>query len=187
MEIIRCGWSEKDELYRRYHDQEWGKPVFDDETFFEFLVLESFQAGLSWYTILKKRENFRKAFDDFNYQKIANYSQDKIYELMSDAGIIRNRLKILATINNAQKFLEVQKEFGTFSEYIWNFVEGKPLVNHHKTLAEVPATTEISDFMSKDLKKRGFKFLGSAVIYAFMQATGMVNDHVVDCHCRMQK
>ncbi len=182
MGIIRCGWCEKDDLYRNYHDIEWGKPVYDDKTLFEFLVLESFQAGLSWYTILKKRENFKSAFDDFNYKKIANYSEEKVEELMHDAGIIRNRLKILATINNAKRFQEVQKEFGTFSKYIWTFVDGKPVVNHPKTLNDVPATTEISDALAKDLKKHGFKFLGSTVMYAHMQATGMVNDHLVDCH-----
>ncbi len=184
MEKLRCGWCEKDDLYRQYHDEEWGKPVDDDETIFEFLVLESFQAGLSWYTILKKRENFKNAFDNFDYQKIANYSETKAEELMQNAGIIRNRLKILATINNAQRFIEVQKEFGSFSKYIWNFVDGKPVVSHPKTLKEVPATTEISDALAKDLKKRGFKFLGSTVVYAHMQATGMVNDHLVDCHCK---
>ena len=184
MEIIRCGWSEKDDLYRKYHDEEWGKPVDDDEMIFEFLVLESFQAGLSWYTILKKRENFAEAFDQFNYKKIANYSESKVEELMNNAGIIRNRLKILATINNAERFQVVQKEFGSFSKYIWNFVDGKPIVNLPKTLSDVPATTEISDSLSKDLKKRGFKFLGSTVMYAYMQATGMVNDHLVDCHFR---
>ncbi|KMQ72099.1 DNA-3-methyladenine glycosylase I [Chryseobacterium koreense] len=184
MEIIRCGWCEKDDLYRKYHDEEWGKPVYDDDTIFEFLVLESFQAGLSWYTILNKRENFRKAFEDFNYRKIAEYNEDKIEELMQNAGIIRNRMKISATIGNAQKFLEIQKEFGTFSTYIWNFVGGKPIVNQPKTLKEVPATSEISDALAKDLKIRGFKFLGSTVIYAHMQATGMVCDHLVDCHCK---
>lgn len=184
MEITRCGWSEKDDLYRSYHDKEWGKPVYDDETIFEFLVLESFQAGLSWYTILKKRENFAAAFDQFNYKIIANYTDDKVEALMNNAGIVRNRLKILAAINNAQKYQEVQKEFGTFSKYIWSFVDGKPIVNQPKTLKEVPATTEISAALSKDLKKRGFKFLGSTVIYAHMQATGMVNDHLVDCHCK---
>ncbi len=181
MEIIRCGWGEKDDLYRSYHDQEWGKPVFDDQVLFEFLVLESFQAGLSWHTILKKRENFRVAFDNFDYKKISNYSDDKVNELLNDTGIVRNKLKILATINNAQKFLEVQKEFGSFTNYIWNFVDGKPIVNHPKTLQDVPATTEISNMLSKDLKKRGFKFLGSTVMYAYMQATGLVNDHLVDC------
>jgi DNA-3-methyladenine glycosylase I len=184
MEKIRCSWCEKDDLYRKYHDEEWGKPVYDDETIFEFLVLESFQAGLSWYTILNKRENFRKAFDDFNYIKIEKYDSGKVEELMQNAGIIRNRLKILATINNAQKFQEVQKEFGSFSKYIWDFVGGNTVVNQPKILSEVPATTEISDALAKDLKKRGFKFLGSTVVYAHMQATGMVNDHIVDCHYR---
>lgn len=183
-EIIRCGWCEKDDLYRKYHDEEWGKPVYDDKTIFEFLVLESFQAGLSWYTILSKRENFSRAFDRFDYHKIALYSEKKVEELMQDSGIIRNRLKILATISNAQKFMEVQKEFGSFSRYIWSFVDGKPIENHFKTLAEVPGTTEVSDRLAKDLKKRGFKFLGSTVVYAHMQATGMVNDHLLDCHVR---
>lgn len=181
MEITRCAWCEKDDLYRNYHDQEWGKPIYDDETIFEFLILESFQAGLSWYTILAKRENFRAAFDQFDYQKIAQYSEDKVEELIQNAGIIRNRLKILATINNAQKFMEVQKEFGSFSKYIWGFVNHEPIINRPKTLKEVPATTEISDALAKDLKKRGFKFMGSTVVYAHMQATGMVNDHVEDC------
>lgn len=184
MEKIRCGWCEKDDLYRKYHDEEWGKSVYDDDTIFEFLVLESFQAGLSWYTILSKRENFRKAFDGFNYKKIAGYSGEKAEELMQNAGIIRNRLKILATINNAERFMEVQKEFGTFSKYIWSFVDGKPIENNFHDLKQVPATTEISDKLAKDLKKRGFKFLGSTVVYAYMQATGMVNDHITDCHCR---
>lgn len=184
MEKIRCSWCEKDDLYRAYHDNEWGKPVYNDETIFEFLVLESFQAGLSWYTILKKRENFKLAFDDFNYRKIAEYTAEKTEELMHSPGIIRNRLKILATVNNAKRFLEVQKEFGTFSEYIWSFVNGKPIINHPKTLKDVPATSEISDALAKDLKKRGFKFLGSTVVYAYMQATGMVNDHLVDCWVR---
>ncbi len=184
MEKIRCGWCEKDDLYRTYHDNEWGKPVYDDETIFQFLVLESFQAGLSWYTILKKRENFKNAFDDFNYEKIAEYTDEKAEELMQDAGIIRNRLKILATINNAKRFMEVQKEFGTFSKYIWSFVGGKPIVNQFSELKEVPATTEISDALAIDLKKRGFKFLGSTVVYAHMQATGMVNDHLINCWAR---
>ncbi len=183
-EIIRCSWCEKDDLYRKYHDEEWGKPVYDDETIFEFLVLESFQAGLSWYIILKKRENFKKAFDQFNYKKIAKYSEEKVETLMQNEGIIRNRLKILATINNAQKFQEIQKEFGSFSKYIWGFVNHQPIINFPKNLKEVPATTEISDQLSKDLKKRGFKFLGSTVVYAFMQATGMVCDHLVDCHSK---
>lgn len=186
MEKLRCNWCDKDDLYREYHDHEWGKPVYDDEIIFEFLVLESFQAGLSWYTILKKRENFKRAFDDFNYQKIAEYTDEKAEELMQDSGIIRNRLKILATINNAQRFMEVQKEFGSFSKYIWSFVGGKPIVNHFSELEEVPATTIISDALAKDLKKRGFKFLGSTVVYAHMQATGMVNDHILDCWVRKQ-
>ena len=186
MEITRCAWCEKDDLYRNYHDQEWGKPIYDDETIFEFLILESFQAGLSWYTILAKRENFRAAFDYFDYQKIAQYSEEKVEELIQNAGIIRNRLKILATINNAQKFMEVQKEFGSFSKYIWGFVNHEPIVNRPKTLKEVPATTEISDALAKDLKKRGFKFMGSTVVYAHMQATGMVNDHVEDCWIKTQ-
>ncbi|MBW8358221.1 MAG: DNA-3-methyladenine glycosylase I [Weeksellaceae bacterium] len=184
MDKIRCGWCEKDDLYRSYHDEEWGTPVYDDETIFEFLVLESFQAGLSWYTILRKRENFRKAFDRFDYTKIAAYDASKIDDLMQDAGIIRNRLKILATVNNARRFMEVQEEFGSFSEYIWNFVGHKPIVNRPIVLKDIPATSEISDALSKDLKKRGFKFLGSTVVYAHMQATGMVDDHIVDCHCK---
>lgn len=187
MEKIRCGWCEKDDLYRKYHDEEWGKPIYDDETIFEFLVLESFQAGLSWYTILTKRENFRKAFDNFDYKKIANYSDEKVEELMQNPGIIRNRLKVLATITNAQKFQEIQKEFGSFSKYIWGFVDGKPIDNNPKTLKDVPATTTISDALSKDMKKRGFKFMGSTVVYAHMQATGMVNDHVEDCYLRKNK
>ena len=186
MEVVRCAWCEKDDLYRNYHDQEWGKPIYDDETIFEFLILESFQAGLSWYTILAKRENFRAAFDYFDYQKIAQYSEDKVEELIQNTGIIRNRLKILATINNAQKFMEVQKEFGSFSKYIWGFVNHQPIINRPKTLKEVPATTEISDALAKDLKKRGFKFMGSTVVYAHMQATGMVNDHVEDCWIKTQ-
>ncbi len=180
----RCAWCEKDDLYRNYHDNEWGKPVYDDETIFEFLILETFQAGLSWYTVLAKRENFRKAFDNFDLLKVANYSEDKMAELAEDAGIIRNKLKIKATVTNAQAFIKVQKEFGSFSKYIWGFVDGKPIDNQPKTLSEVKATTPISDTLSKDLKKRGFKFVGSTVMYAHMQATGMVNDHVVDCHTR---
>lgn len=184
MDKIRCSWCEKDDLYRKYHDEEWGRPVYDDKVIFEFLVLESFQAGLSWHTILKKRENFRTAFDNFDYEKIATYDETKIQQLMQNTGIIRNRLKISATINNAQRFQEVQSEFGSFSDYIWTFVGGKPLVNHFKTLNEVPATTEISDQLSKDLKRKGFKFLGSTVMYAHMQATGVVNDHITDCFVR---
>lgn len=179
----RCNWVTTDELYIKYHDEEWGKPVYDDKVLFEFLVLESFQAGLSWITILRKRENFRNAFDHFDYQKIATYTDEKIEELMNNVGIVRNRLKILATINNAQRFMEVQQEFGSFSKYIWGFVNHTPIVNTFKTIKEVPATTDISDGLAKDLKKRGFKFLGSTVIYAHMQATGMVNDHITSCFC----
>lgn len=181
----RCAWCEKDDLYRTYHDNEWGKPVYDDETIFEFLILETFQAGLSWYTVLAKRENFRKAFDHFDWNKIANYSEDKMAELAEDTGIIRNKLKIKATVSNAQAYIKIQEEFGSFSKYIWEFVDGKPIDNQPKTLSEVKATTEISDKLSKDLKKRGFKFVGSTVVYAHMQATGMVNDHVMECFTRI--
>ncbi|WP_417874516.1 DNA-3-methyladenine glycosylase I [Xanthomarina gelatinilytica] len=177
----RCGWCVGDELYEAYHDQEWGVPVTDDDTLFEFLTLETFQAGLSWITILRKRENFRKAFDGFNYRKIAQYKQDKIDSLLQDAGIIRNKLKIHATISNAQMFMKIQEEFGSFSNYIWGFVDGEPIKNKLKHYKEAPATTTISDALSKDLKKRGFKFVGSTVMYAHMQATGMVNDHEVGC------
>ncbi len=178
---IRCAWCEKDDLYRDYHDKEWGKPVYDDDKLFEFLILETFQAGLSWYTILKKRENFRTAFDNFDYKKVAQYSEEKIQELLQNAGIIRNQLKIRGTISNAIAFMEVQKKFGSFSKYIWNFTDGKPIENNRKSLKEIPATTPLSDAISKDLKKRGFKFVGSTVVYAHMQATGMINDHVEDC------
>ena len=181
---IRCSWCNSSDLYKKYHDEEWGKPVYDDATIFEFLVLETFQAGLSWYTVLAKRENFRKAFDNFDLIKVANYSEDKMAELAEDTGIIRNKLKIKATVTNAIAFLKVQEEFGTFSKYIWGFVDGKPIDNQPKTLSEVKATTPISDALSKDLKKRGFKFVGSTVVYAHMQATGMVNDHVMDCWTR---
>ncbi|WP_367755456.1 DNA-3-methyladenine glycosylase I [Flavobacterium sp. WC2430] len=180
-EKTRCGWCLSSDLYKEYHDQEWGTPVYDDATLFEFLILETFQAGLSWITILNKRENFRKAFDTFDYKKIANYSEDKIQELLLDSGIIRNKLKVRSAVSNAQAFIKIQEEFGTFSKYIWRFTDGKPIVNNPKTLKEVPATTPLSDVISKDLKKRGFKFVGSTVIYANMQATGMVNDHVQDC------
>ncbi|MBF5026477.1 DNA-3-methyladenine glycosylase I [Planobacterium oryzisoli] len=181
--IKRCPWSEKDQLYRDYHDNEWGRPVYDDMVLFEFLILESFQAGLSWHTILKKRENFREAFDDFSYERIAHYQEDKIQKLMLNAGIIRNQLKIRAAVTNAQRFLEVREQYGTFCDYIWNFVGGQPIVNAPKTLSEIPATTELSDLLAADLKKKGFKFMGSTVVYAHMQATGMVWDHLVDCHC----
>lgn len=180
----RCAWCEKDDLYRNYHDTEWGKPVYDDQLLFEFLILETFQAGLSWYTILAKRNNFRKAFANFDYKKVAKYDESKIQELLLDAGIIRNQLKIRAAVSNANAFMEVQKEFGSFSNYIWKFTDGKPIDNKPKTLKEVPASTPLSDAISKDLKKRGFKFVGTTVVYAHMQATGMVNDHVMDCWTR---
>ena len=182
--ITRCAWCEKDDLYRKYHDEEWGKPVYDDATIFEFLVLETFQAGLSWYTILSKREHFRKAFDQFDYQKIAKYPEEKLATLLENPGIIRNKLKIKATVTNAQAFIKTQEEFGSFSKYIWGFVGGKPIDNKPKSLSEVPATTAISDALSKDLKKRGFKFTGSTVMYAHMQATGIVNDHITECFIR---
>lgn len=177
----RCGWCVGDPLYEAYHDEEWGVPVYDDATIFEFLVLETFQAGLSWITILRKRENFRIAFDGFDYKLIANYSEEKIQELLQDAGIIRNKLKIRSTVTNAQLFMKIQQEFGSFSKYIWGFVDGKPIKNAVVDYKKAPPTTQISDSLSKDLKKRGFKFVGSTVIYAHMQATGMVNDHEVDC------
>lgn len=181
MEKHKCGWCVGDDLYEAYHDKEWGVPVKEDDIFFEFLVLETFQAGLSWITILRKRENFRKAFDNFDYKKIAKYKQDKIDSLLLDAGIIRNKLKVNGTVTNANLFMEIQEEFGSFNNYIWKFVDGKPLKNKVKNYKNAPATTTISDAVSKDLKKRGFKFVGSTVMYAFMQATGLVNDHEVGC------
>lgn len=181
MEKHRCGWCVGDSLYESYHDEEWGVPVRDDATLFEFLILETFQAGLSWITILRKRENFRKAFDHFDYHKIAAYGQPKIDELLQDPGIVRNKLKINATVSNAKAFIEVQKEYGSFSKYIWGFVNGEPIKNAFQNYKDAPATTELSDTISKDLKKRGFKFVGSTVIYAHMQATGMVNDHETTC------
>jgi DNA-3-methyladenine glycosylase I len=177
----KCDWGVGDPLYEDYHDKEWGVPVYDDDTLFEFLILETFQAGLSWITILRKRENFRKAFDHFDYKKIATYNQSKIDALLQNAGIIRNKLKINATITNAQAFMKIQDEFGSFSKYIWAFVDGKPIKNALKDYRESPANTPLSDTISKDLKKRGFKFVGSTVVYAHMQATGMVNDHEVTC------
>ncbi|MHB1688270.1 MAG: DNA-3-methyladenine glycosylase I [Ignavibacteriaceae bacterium] len=177
----RCGWSTGDLLYLKYHDEEWGVPVHDDRLLFEFLILEGAQAGLSWITILKKRENYRKAFDNFNAKKISAYDGKKIQNLLSDEGIVRNKLKINAAVQNAKAFLKVQKEFGSFDKYIWQFIGGKPKENSWKLLKEVPAKTVESDAMSKDLKKRGFKFVGSTICYAFMQAVGMVNDHTVDC------
>lgn len=177
----RCFWVNDNELYIQYHDKEWGVPIHDDRLLFEFLILEGAQAGLNWLTILKKRDNYRKAFDNFNAKKIANYKQTKINSLLSNAGIIRNKLKIKSTIQNAKAFLKIQKEWGSFDKYIWDFVEGKPLLNKWKQRQSVPSKTAISDAMSKDLKKNGFKFVGSTICYAFMQAVGMVNDHTRDC------
>lgn len=182
MKIQRCDWCQGDALYEAYHDQVWGNPVRDDATLFEFLLLETFQAGLSWITILRKRENFKKAFDEFDYVKIAQYTEAKFNALLLDAGIIRNKLKIRAVITNAQAFIKIQEEFGSFSAYYWQWSQGAPIVNHFTDKKQVPATTPLSDALSKDLKKRGFKFVGSTVIYAHMQATGMVNDHLVSCH-----
>ncbi|MFC7357847.1 DNA-3-methyladenine glycosylase I [Jejudonia soesokkakensis] len=178
---IRCPWCGDDPLYIAYHDEEWGVPVKDDATLFEFLLLETFQAGLSWITILRKRENFRKAFDNFDYRKIAGYEQQKIDRLLQDSGIIRNKLKVHSAVTNAQAFIKIQEEFGSFSNYIWKFVAGTPIKNKLQSMAEAPANTLLSDTISKDLKKRGFKFVGSTVVYAHMQATGMVNDHLVSC------
>lgn len=179
----RCAWVTDDQIYMDYHDNEWGKPLYDDNKLFEFLILEGFQAGLSWLTILRKRENFRKAFDDFDALKIVKYDTQKVEDLMQDTGIIRNRLKIQGTIINAQLFLEIQREYGSFKDYIWQFVDGQVLVNQWNSHREVPTSTSVSDAMSKDLKKRGFKFVGTTICYAFMQATGMVNDHTINCVC----
>jgi DNA-3-methyladenine glycosylase I len=180
-EKSRCHWCLSFEDYIKYHDEEWGVPSYSDQVHFEFLVLESAQAGLSWSTILKKRQGYRKAFADFDYRVVAEFPESYVQELMQDAGIIRNALKIKAAINNAERFIEVQNEFGSFSDYIWGFVGGKPIQNDYKLTTEVPATTEASDKLAKDLKKRGFKFLGSTTIYAHMQATGLVNDHMPHC------
>ena len=177
----RCTWPGNDPLMIEYHDREWGVPVHDDRKWFEFIVLDTFQAGLSWRTILHKRENFRRAFDDFDYSKIILYGDEKVNDLLADAGIIRNRLKINAAINNARKFIEIQEEFGSFNEYIWQFAGGATIVNQWKSLSDIPATSDESDRMSKALKKRGFKFAGSTTCYAFMQAGGMVNDHLIHC------
>jgi DNA-3-methyladenine glycosylase I len=178
---IRCAWAGSDPIYVKYHDTEWGIPLHDDRKLFEFLLLDGFQAGLSWITILKKRSNYRKAFDRFEPRKIAAYDSNKVKQLLSNAGIIRNRLKIQAAIQNAKSFLEVKKEFGSFDNYIWRFTGSHTIKNAWKTLAEIPAQTKESVAMSNDLKKRGFKFVGPTICYAFMQAAGMVNDHIVDC------
>ncbi len=177
----RCNWPKNDALYIKYHDKEWGVPVYEDAKIFEFLLLETFQAGLSWITILRRRENFRTAFDNFDYQKIANYSDEKLAVLKLDTKIIRNTLKIKAAKTNAIAFIEVQKEYGTFSKYLWGFVDGIPVQNNFTSISEIPANTALSDKISMDLKSRGFKFVGSTIVYAHMQAMGMVNDHTVDC------
>ncbi len=177
----RCNWCEGNELYEKYHDKEWGVPVYNDETHFEFLVLESAQAGLNWLTILKKRENYRKAYENFDVKKVAAFSEKKIEELLQNPGIIRNRKKVEASVNNAKRFLEVQQEFGSFSGYIWSFTDYIPIVNHWEKEADVPAKTQVSDALAKDMKNRGFKFVGSTILYAHMQATGLINDHITDC------
>ncbi len=178
---IRCNWTNSNPLMIKYHDEEWGVPLHDDTKLFEFFVLEGFQAGLSWQIVLNKREGFRKAFDHFNPEIVAGYNEKKLDELIQDKSIIRNKMKIVACVNNAQRFLEVQKEFGSFDNYIWKFVDYKPVINYFTDLKELPAKTALSDKISADLKKRGFKFVGSTVIYAHMQATGMVNDHMIFC------
>lgn len=181
IEKIRCPWPSNDSLMIKYHDKEWGVPLHNDKKLFEFLALEGFQAGLSWRTVMHKRENFRKAFDNFDFNKVAKYDKRKINSLLKDAGIIRNKMKIEATVNNAKAFLNVRKEFGTFNKYIWSFINNKPIVNKFKSLKELPAKTDLSDKISDDLKQRGFKFVGSTIVYAHMQATGMVNDHLTNC------
>jgi DNA-3-methyladenine glycosylase I len=177
----RCSWCVKDKLYIGYHDKDWGVPVHNDKKLFEFLILEGMQAGLSWLTILRKRENFRKAFDNFDFNKVAKYDKKKKNSLLKDEGIIRNKLKIEAAVANAKAFIKIRKQFGTFNKYIWGFVKGKPVQNKFKSIGEIPARTKLSDTISKDLKNRGFRFVGSTIIYAHMQATGMVNDHTVEC------
>ena len=180
MSSYRCQWAQN-ELFHKYHDEEWGVPVHDDTKHFEFLVLESAQAGLSWSTVLKKRDGYRKAFSDFDPEKVSKYDDKKIEQLLQNSNIIRNRLKITAAVNNASRFLEVQREFGTFDKYIWGFVGGRPIVNSRKSVKEIPATSPESDALSKDLIKRGFKFVGTTIIYAHMQAVGMINDHEIKC------
>lgn len=179
--VKRCEWCGTDPLYVKYHDEEWGVPVHDDRKHFEMIILDGAQAGLSWLTVLRKRENYRKAFDKFNPIKVAKYDEKKMGELLNNPGIIRNKLKVKSAVTNAQAFLKVQKEFGSFDKYIWEFVGGKPIINKWKSLKELPATSKESDAMSKDLKRRGFKFVGSTICYAYMQAAGMVNDHIVNC------
>lgn len=179
----RCEWAQKNELMSKYHDEEWGRPLHDEQKLFEFLIMEGMQAGLSWQTILNKREAFREAYDNFDVEKVAAYDSKKVEELMQNQGIIRNRLKIEASVNNAKRFLEVVREFGSFDRYIWSFVNHTPILNRWTKLSELPAKTELSDTISADLKRRGFKFVGSTIVYAHMQATGMVNDHLIHCFC----
>ncbi len=179
--IKRCGWAGNDPLYQHYHDTKWGVPCFNDRTLFEFLILEGAQAGLSWITILRKRDHYHKVFDQFDTKKIAGYGEKKVAALLADPGIVRNRLKVNSAISNARLFLEIQSKMGSFSDYIWKFVDGEPIHNHWRSLKEVPATTTESDAMARELKKRGFKFVGSTICYAYMQAVGMVNDHTADC------
>lgn len=180
-DVIRCAWAGEDELYQRYHDEEWGVPVHDDRKLFEMLILEGAQAGLSWITILRKRENYRKAFDGFDIDKVISYDEEKLEELRQDAGIIRNRLKIQSAVTNAKAFKAIQEEYGSFDKFIWAYVDGKPMHNEWSDISQLPASTELSDVISKALKKRGFKFVGSTIIYAYMQSIGMVNDHTTDC------
>jgi len=180
-DLKRCAWVTNDPLYLDYHDYEWGVPVFDDTTLFEFLILEGMQAGLSWLTVLKKRENYRNCFNHFDATKIAKYQPIKIEKLLQNPGIIRNRLKVQSIVTNAKAFLKVKKEYGDFNQYIWQFTDGLPIQNHWKTIKQIPSSTRISDAMSKDLKQKGFKFVGTTICYAFMQAVGMVNDHTVNC------
>lgn len=180
--MIRCPWCEKTRLYMDYHDKEWGVPVFNDDKHFEFIILESAQAGLNWLTILNKRENYRKAYCNFDPNKVALFNEKKIEELLNDSGIIRNKLKIEASINNAKKFLDIQKEFGSFCNYIWSFVNYFPIINKYPDIADIPAKTSLSDIISDNLKKRGFKFIGSTIIYSHLQATGIVNDHITSCY-----
>ncbi|RLQ23642.1 DNA-3-methyladenine glycosylase I [Seongchinamella sediminis] len=181
MPVTRCTWCGTDPLYMQYHDKEWGVPVWDDHTLFEFLVLEGAQAGLSWITVLRKREAYRKRFSNFDAQKVARYSDERLEKLLLDPAIIRNRLKVFGTRKNARAFLDVQAEKGSFANYVWDFVDGTPIQNRWRSVSEVPATSPVSDALSKDMKKRGFTFVGSTIMYAHMQATGMVNDHTVDC------
>jgi DNA-3-methyladenine glycosylase I len=180
----RCDWCLKDELYIRYHDEEWGVPVHDDRKHFEFLVLESAQAGLSWLTILKRRENYRKAYDNFDPEAVARYGEEKIEHILSDSGIIRNRKKIEASIENAKRVLEIQREYGSFDRYIWRFTDYKPVVYSYRSVSEIPASSGLSDRVSRDLKARGFRFMGSVIVYSYLQATGLINDHIDSCFCK---